>query len=75
MWFIGQYFVWMEGSEALFRVGGGEWECIGHYFGCVGVGGKIFWVGGDEWVWVSCLIMLDSNTILKFPISKGFSVP
>ena len=34
---------------ALFWVSGGEWECMGHYFGRVRVGGALFWVGGGGW--------------------------
>ena len=33
----------------LFWVGGGEWGCMGHYFGRVGLGGALFWVGGSGW--------------------------
>ena len=51
---------WVD--ETLFWVGGSNWECMGHffgwvgvsgrvryYFGLVGVGGKIFWLGGGGW--------------------------
>ena len=47
---------WVGGT--LFWEGGGEWGCMGNYFGYVGVsganwgiilGGWICWVGGGEW--------------------------
>ena len=38
---------WVSGT--LFWVGGGEWECMGHYFGCVRVSRTLFWVGGGGW--------------------------
>ena len=30
-------------------MGGGEWECMGYYFGRVRVSGALFWVGGGDW--------------------------
>ena len=38
---------WVGGT--LFWVGGGEWGCMGHYFGRVELGGALFWVGGSGW--------------------------
>ena len=40
-------FFWV--GDTLFWVGGGDWGCMGHYLGWVGLGGEIFWVGGVEW--------------------------
>ena len=50
---------WVGGT--LFWVGGGEWGCMVHYFGWVGVRGKIFWLSGGEWGWVHCLIIPHSD--------------
>ena len=41
---------WVDGT--LFWVGGSNWECMGHFFGWVGVSGAgevLFWVGGSGW--------------------------
>ena len=45
----------------LFWAGGGEWGCMVHYFGWVGVRRKIFWLSGGEWGWVHCLIIPHSD--------------
>ena len=36
-------------GKTLFWVGGGEWRCMGHYFGWVGVVGALFWADGGGW--------------------------
>ena len=73
---------------ALFWVSGGEWECMGHYFGRVRVGGALFWVGGggwgwggvsgDEWGWVGVGALFDNAPIqsifLVHTFSKGNSL-
>ena len=33
-------------GRTLFWVGGGEWGCMRHYFGWVGVGRALCWVSG-----------------------------
>ena len=55
MWVIGQYFVWVVVSEALFWVSVGYFGWVGHYLGWGRVS-EGFWgiiLGGWWWVWVS----------------------
>ena len=50
------YLGWVGVGVALFWVRGGEWGCMGHYFGSVGhyfrglgIGAKIFWAEVAGW--------------------------